>query len=172
MALIFNYYTQIIEIEAPQTTVVVQDLINDIRAAEFEWIGFAYPKIADAGGKDALGGNVYTGITVFLYPNWQLKFWDGSYTATITGGNLVGGLGGNPVAYTPGVNVNIIQSASSTLLTGALTTEEHDKLMAGLDVSIPQAVWSESLATYNTAQTAGKVVKQIKTRAQLAAIKK
>jgi hypothetical protein len=171
MALIFNFYTQLIEVEAPQTEISVQDLINQIRQEEMSDLGMIFSKIADATGKDSLGGTVYTGITVFLYPNWQIKFWQGSYTAEIGGGNLVGGAGGNPVAYTPGVNVQIIQSASSTLLTGSLTQEEHDKLMTGLDTSVPEAVWSESLQNYNTAGTAGKIVKQIKTRANLAAMK-
>ena len=171
MALIFNFYTQLIEVEAPQTEVSVQDLINQIRQEEESDLGIIFSKIADATGKDSLGGTVYTGITVFLYPNWQIKFWQGSYTAEISGGNLVGGPSGNPVAYTPGVNVKIIQSASSTLLTGSLTQEEHDKLMTGLDTSIPDAVWSESLQNYNTAGTAGKIVKQIKTRATLATMK-
>lgn len=172
MALTFNFYTQFIDVEAPQVIVEVQDLINAIRAAEMSDIGMVHEKIADGSGKDALGANVFTGITVYLYPNWQIKFWTGNYIAQIRGGNLVGGAGGSPVAYTPGVNVQLIQSASSTLLNAALTAEEHDKLMTGLDVSIPQAVWEESLENYNTAMSAGKVVKQIKTRAQLAAIKK
>lgn len=172
MALVFNFYTQFIDVETPQTVVEVQDLINAIRAAEMSDIGMVHDKIADGSGKDALGANVFTGITVYLYPNWQIKFWTGNYTAQIRGGNLVGGSVDGPVAYTPGVNVQLIQSASSTLLNAALTQEEHDKLMTGLDVSIPQAVWNESLENYNTAMSAGKVVKQIKTRAQLAAIKK
>ena len=172
MALEFNFYTQFISVLSPQVEFEIQDLLNEIRQQEYTYIGLAYPKIADAEGKSFIGGNVYTGITLFLYPNWQIKFWEGSYTATIKGGNLAGGPGGNPVAYTPGVNVLLVQSASSTLLTAALTPEEHDKLMTGLDVSVPQAVWTESLANYNTALSAGKVVKQIKTRAQLAAIKK
>ncbi|MFC1654037.1 hypothetical protein ACFL1M_04285 [Patescibacteria group bacterium] len=172
MALVFNFFTQLIEVQSPQTEIEVQDLINQIRVEEESDTGMVYPKIADASGKSFLGGNVYTGITLFLYPNWQVKFWQGTYTGVIRGGNLVGGPSGNPVAYTPGVNIQIVQSASSTLLTGALTTEEHDKLMTGLDTSVPQGVWSESLATYNTQGTAGKIVKQIKTRANLAAIKK
>ena len=171
MALVFNFYTQLIEVQAPQTTIEVQDLINQIRQEEESDLGMLFPKIADASGKDSLGGSVYTGITVFLYPNWQIKFWQGTYTGEISGGNLVGGPNGNPVAYTPGVNVKLVQSASSTILTGSLTPEEHDKLMTGLDSSIPQAVWSESLQNYNTAGTAGKIVKQIRTRANLAAMK-
>jgi hypothetical protein len=123
MAIVFNYYTQIIDITSPQTTLDIQILLNAIRAAEYDTLGMAYPQIAEASGKSDLGGGVITGITIFLFPNWQIRFWEGSYTATITGGNLIGGLNGQPIAYTPGVQIIIVQSASSTLVfgTGGLT---------------------------------------------------
>ncbi|OGJ21907.1 MAG: hypothetical protein A2804_01735 [Candidatus Pacebacteria bacterium RIFCSPHIGHO2_01_FULL_46_10] len=175
MAYVFNFYTQIIDVTNPQATVVIQDLINEIRTQESSATGMAYPKIADAGGKDDLGGGVSTGITVTLYPDWQLRFWAGSYIADITGGNLVGGLGGNPFAYVAGVQIKVIQSAASTIVTSggsALTTAEHDKLMSGLDATIPPAVWEELLASHQTAGTMGKAVKDIKTKATLGAISK
>ena len=105
MALVFNYYTQIIDVTSPQTDIDAQDLINEIRNAEDNWIGMAYPKIAEATGKDDLGGGVITGITIYLYPDWQIRFWEGSYTARITGGNLIGGKDDDPVAMTkiPGI---------------------------------------------------------------------
>ena len=122
MAYVFNYHIQIIDITFPQTEVDCQDLINEIRNAEQDNIGMAYPKIADATGKDDLGGGVLTGITIYLYPNWQLRFWEGDYTARITGGNLVGGPGGDPIAYTPGVQVVLVQSASSTIVNAGVWT--------------------------------------------------
>ena len=173
MGYVINYYTQIIDITSPQTTVVVQDLLNLIRDSEDSFLGMAHPKIADATGKDDLGGGVQTGITITLYPDWQLRFWSDNYTATISGGNLVGGLGGDPIAYTAGVQVVLFQSAASTLVSGgsAMTTEEHDKLMTGLDVSVPSAVWEEVLASHLTAGTTGKALKDIKTKATLASLK-
>jgi hypothetical protein len=174
MAYVFNFYQQIIDVTNPQTTVVVQDLLNEIRTQEISNTGMAYPKIADATGKDDLGGGVSTGITLSLQPNWQLRFWAGNYVADITGGNLVGGLSGNPFAYTAGVQIKVIQSAASTIVTSggsALTTQEHDKLMSGLDVSIPSAVWEELLAGHLTAGSVGKALKDIKTKASLGAIK-
>lgn len=174
MAYVFDFYNQIIDITNPQTEVVVQDLLNEIRLQEDSAWGLAYPKIADATGKDNLGGGVTTGITLTLQPNWQVRFWAGSYTASVTGGNLVGGLSNNPIAYTAGVQVKLIQSAASTIVTSggtALTSEEHDKLMSGLEVAIPQKVWDEILANHLTTGTVGKAIKDIKTKSTLASIR-
>jgi len=175
MALLFDFHLQIISVTNPQTTLLIQDLIDEIRQQEALLApGIGYPKIADASGKESLGGGILTGITVNLYPNWQIKFWEGNYQAEIKGGNIVGGLGGNPIAYTPGVQVKLVQSAASTIVnTGgsALTTEEHDRLMTGLDVTIPSSVWNEILATHNISGSAGKIVQIIKKKATLATIK-
>jgi hypothetical protein len=93
--------------------------------------------------------------------------------APITGGNLVGGNAGQPIAFTAGVQVVLVQSAASTIVTGgsALTAEEHTKLMTGLDASIPDAVWDEILANHLDSGTVGKALKDIKTKATLASIK-
>lgn len=173
MGYLFNYYEQIIEITFPQDVVLIQDLLNAIRAAEFHNTGMAYPKIADASGKETLGGNVSTGITVFLYPNWQLRFWAGNYTAQITGGNLVGGINGNPIAYVAGVQVIMVQSASSTIVASGsgLSPEEHTKLMSGLDISIPFNVWEEMMNLHQTGGTAGRTLSDAKRRATMAALK-
>jgi len=133
MAYVFDFTSQLIEITEPQVTVDIQDLINSIRTAEASEEGITYEKIADASGKESLGGSVSVGITIELL-DWQLHFWEGDdYTATVSGGNLVGGVAGDSIAYTAGVQVIIIQSAASTVVeTGgsALTTEEHNQLMA------------------------------------------
>lgn len=175
MALEFNYHTQIINVTSPQTSVVIQDLLNAIRQEEFTHKGLGYAKIADASGKESLGGGVLTGITINLYPDWQIKFWEGNYQAEIKGGNIVGGLGGNPIAYTAGVQVKLVQSAASTIVTSggsALTSEEHDRLMTGLDITIPAAVWEEVMLSHNVSGTAGRMLQVIRNKAGLAAIKK
>lgn len=134
MAYSFDFKNELINITSPQTEVSIQDLIDEIRTAEASEEGIQYDVIAGASGKESLGSGVSVGITVELLGNWQLKFWSGSYIAKITGGNLVGGPSGDPVAYTAGVQVLLIQSAASTVVSvstgGALTTEEHDQLMA------------------------------------------
>jgi hypothetical protein len=48
--------------------------------------------------------------------SWQLRFPAGNYIARIAGGNLVGGPGGDPIAYTAGVQALLIQSAASTVV--------------------------------------------------------
>lgn len=133
MSLGIDWVNHQILVNSPQTSLLLQDLINYIREQEETDMGMGQGSIASASGKEDLGNSVSVGITVNLNSPWQLKFWAGSYVATISGGNLVGGLGGSPVAYTAGVQVLIIQSAASTIVaTGgsSLTTEEHDKLMS------------------------------------------
>lgn len=134
MAFLFDFTRQLIEIEAPQTEVSIQGLLDAIRAAESSEQGIVYGQIARSSGKEALGDGVSVGITIELLGDWQLHFWVGNYIAKIAGGNLVGGPGGDPLAYTPGVQVLLIQSAASTVVqvfTGgsALTADEHAQLM-------------------------------------------
>jgi hypothetical protein len=173
MGYLFNYYTQIIDITEPQTIVEIQELVNEIRNAEFQYDGLAYPKIADATGKESLGGGVVTGVTLYLYPNWQIRFWAGDYQATVRGGNILGGLNDQPFAYTAGVQIQVIQSASSTLVygTGGLTTEEHNKLMTGLDISIPDAVWDELLSEHQIQGSAGRTLTRAERKATLSSLK-
>jgi hypothetical protein len=125
VALEMDWDNKQILVTSPQSDVLVQNLIDFIRAAEDDEEGIVVPQIAAASGKESLGGSVATGITLELLDDWQLKFWAGSYTATISGGNLIGGISGDPVAYTAGVQVVIIQSAASTIVvTGSGVTEQ------------------------------------------------
>lgn len=132
MSYLFDFDNNIIEVLSPQTDVDVQDLYDACREAEDSLVGIQYEKIVNASGKESLGSGVSIGITVELL-DWQLRFWSGNYIARIAGGNLVGGVGGDPVAYSPGVQVLLIQSAASTVVqisTGSgLSSEEHDQLM-------------------------------------------
>jgi hypothetical protein len=95
MALSPNWLTKQIEVSSPQVVITAQDLINDIRDFEYSWDGMAYERIADASGKEDLGNGVSVGITVSLLSPWQILWYIGNYIATISGGNLVGGLGGD-----------------------------------------------------------------------------
>lgn len=147
MAIVFDHELNLINITSPQNTLACQDLINAIREEEASQTGIAYSQIAYASGKEELGGGAYVGITVNLIAPWQIKFWVGNYIAKIAGGNLVGGLNGDPVAYSAGVQVLLIQSAASTIVTtstgSGLSAEEHDKLM-GVPIASDNAnaVWS------------------------------
>jgi len=146
MAITFDYTNKQINLTSPHSTSLdVQELINAIRDVEDSAEGIQYGRIADSAGKDDLGGGVLVGITVKLLSPWQIKYPAGSYQATIFGGNLVGGLSGNPIAYSAGVQVKILQSANGVIAeTGVsgLTSEEAAKLLElwqrlGLDASNP-----------------------------------
>jgi hypothetical protein len=124
----FDFYNSIIEVPAPDTTLDMQYLIDQIRDVEDELSpGMAYNKIADASGKDDLGGGIYTAITVRLLDNWRVRFEarPGPETVQcfIVGGNLVGGPGGNPIA--PSAYTQVIQqsSASGVIATPTTSTE-------------------------------------------------
>ena len=133
MALSFDHAAQLIEVTSPQVTLDVQSLIDAIREEEASERGICYPQIATGSGKESLGGSVAVGITVNLLSPWQVRFWAGNYIAKASGGNMVGGIAGNPIAYSAGVQVLLIQSAASTVVAvggSALTTTEHDQLMA------------------------------------------
>lgn len=119
VSLTFNHAASIIDITSPQTTLACQDLIDAIREEEASERGIIFSQIATASGKEALGNNVYVGLTVNLLNVWQVRFWSGNYIAKIAGGNLVGGPGNDPVAYSAGVQVLLIQSAASTVVVGS-----------------------------------------------------
>lgn len=165
MAYSFDFDEEIIDITSPQTEVDVQELIDAIRTAEAGELGIQYDKIADASGKESLGEGVSVGITVELLGDWQLRFWSGSYIAKIAGGNLVGGPSGDPIAYSAGVQVLLIQSAASTIVeTGgsALTETESNQLM-GLPAAgeIADAVADEALSEHTTAGSLGAAIRFI-----------
>lgn len=134
MAIEFDHTNHLINITSPQNTLSCQELIDAIRTEEASATGIMYPQIATASGKEDLGSGVSVGMTVALVSPWQVKFWAGNYIAKIAGGNLVGGFSGDPVAYSAGVQVLLVQSAASTIVTqstgSGLSAEEHDKLMA------------------------------------------
>lgn len=128
LPLVFDYYNSIIEVPAPDTTLDIQYLINQIRDTEEELNpGINYNKIADASGKDDLGGGVATAITVRLLDNWRVRFearpGDETIQCIISGGNLVGGPGGNPVAPSAFTQVLNLSSASGTIATPGTASE-------------------------------------------------
>jgi hypothetical protein len=141
-----------IQILSPQTDILVQDLVDFIRTEEAGNTGIAFNQIVQASGKDSLGGVVSTGITCNLLDDWQLKFWSGSYVATISGGNLIGGIAGDPVAYTPGVQVVIIQSAASTIVISGsgITQQDKDDIIDG--------VWDEQLSGHTLVGSTGEAL--------------
>lgn len=120
--LLFNFYTKIITVPSPDTSLDLQYLLNSIREAEDDLSpGMAYAKIADAFGKQDLGGGVQVGVTVVLLDGWRVQFEDRAgpttIAMTITGGNFVGEAGANPVAPSAYTSVTTQQSSSATIIT-------------------------------------------------------
>lgn len=125
--LLFDFYTKIITVPIADTTLDVQFLINEIRFAEQTLApGINYPKIADAFGKQDLGGGVLVGITVVLLDGWRVSFaarsGPATVSVTISGGNFVGEAGANPIAPTSFTQVTIAQSTSATLVSASADT--------------------------------------------------
>lgn len=152
--LVVDFDAQLVNVQSPVTNLTCQHLIDILRAAEASEEGICFPKIADAAGKQTLGGGVSVGMTVDLVPDWQVKWYAGSYQATISGGNLVGGLAGNPVAYTAGVQVLSIQSANATIVETGVSglTPEESATLNNIETK-GDAVWAANFRkrVYNSA---------------------
>ena len=70
----FQPSPRIIEVADPSVEVTMQDLVDTLRITEQEFTkGLAFPKVANASGKDDLGGGVSVGITTSLQ-NAKLSF--------------------------------------------------------------------------------------------------
>ncbi len=120
--LLFDFPAKIITVPSPDVTLDLQFLINSIRDAEDDISpGMSYPKIADAFGKQDLGGGVTVGMTVVLLDGWRVKFEDrpgpSTVSVTISGGNFVGEAGANPVAPATYIQVTVAQSTSASIIT-------------------------------------------------------
>ena len=113
----FRFETSRIEVDAGVADVDCGYLYDTIKLAQSSEEGIIYDRVASGSGLQALGPGVQTGLTVELLGPWQLQFAAGNYVARIAGGNLIGGPGGDPVAYSAGVQTLLIQSASSTVVT-------------------------------------------------------
>jgi len=160
MAFVYDFVQKYIYVPVDSVDVDVQTLLNDIRTTESSEVGILYPPIASASGKENLGGGVAIGITLNLL-GWQLKFPDapiGGYTAKIYGGNLVGGVDGDTVAYSDGVQIMVIQSAASTIVTqntGSGLSEEQDQLLRS---AVTQSTAASIQATLSRKMQTNKAV--------------
>lgn len=113
----FDFGTSLIEIDGGTADVDCGDLYDAIKSAQASEPGIIFNRIAIGSGLNSLGLGVQVGLTVELLGAWQVRFASGNYVARIAGGNLIGGPGGDPVAYTAGVQTLLIQSAASTVVT-------------------------------------------------------
>jgi hypothetical protein len=112
----FNFATSLVLVDVGTTTVDVGALYDAAKLAQSSPEGLLHAGIAKGSGLVDLGNGVSVGLTVSLLGSWQIAFPAGAYIARVTGGNLVGGLDGDPIAYSAGVQVLLIQSANSTVV--------------------------------------------------------
>lgn len=117
----FDFATSQILVDVGAVNLTCGALYTAAKLAQETVEGIIYRRIASGSGLNTLSAGVQVGLTVELLDSWQLKFPVGSYTAVIGGGNLIGGLAGDPIAYTNGVQIVLIQSAASTVVTASAT---------------------------------------------------
>jgi len=102
--------------------VSIQELVNKIRDYEELLINLDYGHIANAYGKQPLGGGSFVGITLELINNWRLSFearpGPDTVLVTVSGGNLVAinDYDNNPIYPTAFTQVVIAQSSSPTII--------------------------------------------------------
>ena len=161
----FDFNAARIRIDSGVTQVDVAALYDATKEAQASAEGILYGQIGSGSGLADLGDGVRVGLTVELLGGWQLEFSTGSYIAKIAGGNLVGGSSGDPVAYSAGVQVLLIQSAASTVVEvsggasgGGLTSDQAAQLLAlakihGLVHGVPLVVGPTSREAGDIQQT-------------------
>src|SRR3990172_4341438 len=123
--LTFFKFLRVIQVDAPVegTSVTIQELVNAIRDYEDELSFLDYGHIANAFGKQDLGGGAQVGITMVLINDWRIQFESPGAPPTITvyvrGGNLVAinSFNNNPIKPSDYVTVIIAQSSSPTIIT-------------------------------------------------------
>lgn len=162
----FDFGAQRVRVGSGTTEVDVTALYTAVKEAQASEEGILFDAVASGSGLVDLGGGVRVGLTVELLGGWQVEFAAGAYIARVTGGNLVGGPGGDPIAYSAGVQTLLIQSAASTVVdvgssgaSGGLTADQAAQLLAlakvhGLVHGVPLQVSAAS-------RTAGDVVQSI-----------
>ena len=85
MGIEFDPINKYIKITSPTTELTALEIYN----AAMDWcddqptIGYSVPM--KASGKFTLGGGAYSDSIFILQNGWKIKFWDGTYQATITG---------------------------------------------------------------------------------------
>ena len=131
--------THIILVESPATEVTIQELINAIRNWEDELVNMNCPKVADASGKEDLGGGSLVGITLKLL-NWKLKFANRAgpnyIVCTVKGGNLVAvdqyGASMSPIEPSAYVTITMAVAVSATITAAVAewTQAQKDSIFA------------------------------------------
>jgi hypothetical protein len=173
----FRFTDSTILVDSGVTDVDCFTLYDAIKQAQASEEGVIYDRIGKGSGLDALGPGVQVGLTVELLGAWNLYFNPGNYVARVAGGNLIGGPSGDPIAYSPGVQALLIQSAAATVITiesggGGATPAQiwsynNRTLTENGNISIANSVWNANNSNYSTDGTTGKNLLRVKLNADL-----
>jgi hypothetical protein len=154
MGIQFNKPDRLIVVTSGQISVTVQTLINEIRNYEDNPENMELDTIANATGKQDLGGGAQVGITLQLVNDWQIAFsgWAGTsphQSVSIAGGNItaVNSFDNRPIDATSSIDTFItIQQSTSPSIIGTTSAE------------IASAVWNANTETYTSNTTFGEKV--------------
>lgn len=156
----FDFATSRIDADVGAVDIDCGALYTACKLAQASEEGIIYDRLAAGSGLNTLGPGVQVGLTVELLGSWQIRFPSGNYVARIAGGNLIGGPGGDPIAYSAGVQALLIQSASSTVVTAGGSSG------AATPTQIAQAVWDRPVASHAMTGSFGKLVSGVLTVAK------
>jgi hypothetical protein len=144
---------------------LAQEIVDIVRQAETTIDGIKLPEFAKVSGLVTLSPGVSTALTVEL-EGWQLSWASGSVPqATVGGGNVVGGIGGDPVEDVvggPQVTVNLSAAATQVSVGSGVLPSDI--------VAIAAAVWDSTLSAHLTAGSTGEALdsRALETTAQSA----
>jgi hypothetical protein len=154
----FSFGSKLIGVDAGYVNVDCAALYAAIKQAQASEEGIIYDRIAEGSGLVELGPGVQVGLTVELLGDWQLSFPVGNYVATVAGGNFVGGPGGDPIAYSAGVQTLIIQSAASTVVTAGGSVPSAAQVAAAVLAAAEAAPIAANLEKVNAIPIVGSGV--------------
>jgi hypothetical protein len=162
----FNFDTSFIDVDSGYVDIDCTNLYTACKLAQASTEGITYERIASGSGLVTLGVGVQVGLTIEFLGSWQLRFPTGNYVARVAGGNLVGGPGGDPIAYTAGVQTLLIQSAASTVVTtgggggsGDWTVTEKNQIRHRLGIDGTTSTPSTGIPSLATETSVAKTLK-------------
>lgn len=157
----FDFDQSVIDADPGTLDVDCGFLYEAIKTAQASEEGILYEQIGKGSGLSELGPGVQVGLTVELLGPWQLRFAEGNYVARVAGGNLIGGPGGDPIAYSAGVQTLLIQSAASTVVTeGGNVAQAVQTGLTAQGYTPERAARIDELATSAQAVTINEGVKK------------
>lgn len=143
----FYWTDQEIYVDNTMDDISAQELIDGIRTVEDSTRGILHGKIANATGKDDLGGGISVGITLTLQESWVLYSEKSSGFFTIKNGNILRHDATTPFKANTSITYQQILVQGATIVTvnsgSGLSAEEHNKLI-GLpqEATIADEVWT------------------------------